>query len=204
MKLTFFSNRSMWGVVRVVAAIGLALSLFSAMPAQLATAQVLLVAPTISKAFSPSPISLGETSTITFTLGNTNTSNLTGAKFNDPLPTGMSVKSTGPAGGSCTGASSNNFTAGQTGTLVFTGLTISLSSSCTVTIDVTTDRAGSFLNGTTALLSNEKNGGRSNTVTLIVKPTITTLLSASAILVGIPRTTPPSCSGGPGQLPPVP
>ena len=47
--------------------------------------------PTLTKAFSPNPITVGGTSTLTFTLTNPNTAPLTGAKFLDALPTGLQV-----------------------------------------------------------------------------------------------------------------
>ncbi|MFM8423861.1 MAG: hypothetical protein ACKOBL_01680, partial [Chloroflexota bacterium] len=50
--------------------------------------------PTISKNFSPDPINSGGTSTLTFTLTNTNSTTLTGVSFADALPTGMTIAST--------------------------------------------------------------------------------------------------------------
>jgi hypothetical protein len=80
-------------------------------------------APTIAKAFAPASIAYGATSTITFTLTNTNGVALTGAGFTDTLAN-MSISATAAAGGTCAGAGTNSFTAGQAGLLTFSGLTV--------------------------------------------------------------------------------
>ncbi|MGB8338091.1 MAG: N,N-dimethylformamidase beta subunit family domain-containing protein, partial [Burkholderiales bacterium] len=110
-------------------------------------------APTIGAAFLPATIASGGTSTITFTLTNPNTTALTGARFSDTL-TNMAINAAGAAGGTCTGASGNTFTAGQTGLINFTGLTIpggSPSGGCTVTVVVTSSTFGSNPNTTSGV-----------------------------------------------------
>src|SRR5262249_33678478 len=91
-------------------------------------------APTIAKAFSPTSIPLGTTSTITFTITNSNAFVLTNGAFTDTL-SGMVIDAAGPASGSCAGAGGNVFTANQAA-LSFTGLSIPANLSCTVTIVV--------------------------------------------------------------------
>lgn len=111
--------------------------------------------PSIAKAFSPTDIGIGGTSTVTLTITNaaTNTVALSGASFTDTL-TGMSVAATGPAGGTCAGAGGNTFTAGQTGLLTFSGLTIPASpGSCTVTFVVTGSTASAGLPNSTSGVS---------------------------------------------------
>ncbi|MCU0754940.1 MAG: C25 family cysteine peptidase [Xanthomonadales bacterium] len=114
--------------------------------------------PSIAKAFAPASVALGGTSTITFTLTNASAlAPLTAASFSDALPTGMRVHAGGAAGGTCVGASSNVFTAGQTGTLNFTGLTVPNTGgrTCTVTLAVSTTTTGAFPNQATNFRSTE-------------------------------------------------
>jgi mucin-19 len=96
---------------------------------------VTTVAPTIAKAFSPTTVSAGGTSTITFTLTNANSVALTVANFTDTL-TNMRVSGAQTVMG-CSG--SNMFTADQTGLLNFTGLTIPVAGNCTITLLITSN-----------------------------------------------------------------
>src|SRR5258706_4234096 len=106
------------------------------------TATLTVVAPpTISKAFLPTQIAPGGTSTITFTLSNSNSFALTGASFSDTL-TNMSISGAQNAGGTCVGASSNSLTNGQT-SLSLSGITIPANGNCSVTVDVTSTTLGS-------------------------------------------------------------
>ncbi|QJR14862.1 DUF11 domain-containing protein [Usitatibacter palustris] len=149
-----------------------------------ATANLVVAAPaTIAKAFLPTTIAADGTSTITFTLSNGNTIALTGAGFTDALPN-MSINANQAAGGTCTGAGTNNFTLGQTA-LTFTGLTIPLSGSCTVTVVVTSDIPGTHSNSTSGVSSTETGtGAASNSATLTVTaaaPTITKAFAPASI-----------------------
>jgi uncharacterized repeat protein (TIGR01451 family) len=141
-----------------------------------ATLTVSAAAPTIAKAFGPASIAYGATSTITFTLANTNGIVLTGAAFSDTLA-GMSVSGAQSAGGSCAGAAGNSFANGQSGALAFAGLTIPANGNCTVTLVVTSTTAGTLPNQASGVSSNEApTGAASNTATLTV--------TASALTVG--------------------
>ena len=100
-----------------------------------------LYPPLVGKAFSASVIlstsaSSTATSLLTFTLSNPNASALTGVAFTDALSQ-MAIAATGAAGGTCTGASGNSFTAGAT-SLSFSGITVPSTgtASCTVTVKV--------------------------------------------------------------------
>jgi len=105
--------------------------------------------PTITKAFSPNPIAINGVSTLTFTLSNANASNaLTGVTFTDTLPTGLQVAATPSASTTCGGTPTWAPTAGAN-TLTFgspTGATIPLSSSCTVSVNVTGSASGAYQN----------------------------------------------------------
>ena len=140
-----------------------------------ATLTVSATAPAIAKAFGPASIAYGATSTVTFTLSNTNGVPLTGAAFSDTLAN-ISVSGAQAAGGTCAGAAGNNYTNGQTGLLNFAGLTIPANASCTVTIGATSAMAGGWPNQASGVSSNEApTGAASNTATLTVTATALTV-----------------------------
>lgn len=144
-----------------------------------------LAPPTITKTFSPSTISSGGTSTVTFTLSNSNASALTGASFSDTL-SNMAISTTQNASGTCVGASTNSFTAGATN-LNFTGITIPLSSSCTVTVVVTSSTAGVNPNSTTGVTTSQTTIGTGSGVanlSVLEKATISKAFSPSTISTG--------------------
>lgn len=134
-----------------------------------------LSAPSINKAFGPATIDSGGTSTITFTLANPNGTALTNASFSDTLAN-MAVSGDQSAGGTCGGAASNSVTNGQTA-LSFSGITIPASSSCTVTIVVTSSSVGIQPNATSGVTTTEVPGGGapSNTANLTVNALSTDL-----------------------------
>jgi uncharacterized repeat protein (TIGR01451 family) len=143
--------------------------------------------PTIAKAFGTSPIAIGGTSTVTFTLANTNGVALTGAAFTDTLA-GMSIASPGgAAGGNCAGAGGNSFATGATA-LSFTGLTIPANGNCTVSVVVTSTTPGAKPNTASGVASNEAaTGAVSNTATLTVTaaaPTVTKAFNLATISSG--------------------
>ncbi|PYS35632.1 MAG: hypothetical protein DMF75_03040, partial [Acidobacteria bacterium] len=146
-----------------------------------------LIPPTIAKAFSPTAIQSGGTSTVTLTLTNPNTSPLSNASFTDMLAN-MSVNATGPAGGTCVGANGNNLTAGQTA-LSFSGITIPANSvTCTVTFVVTSSTVGTNPNSTSGVTTTQTTtaGPVSNTANLSVfaPPTIAKAFSPDKIQTG--------------------
>jgi mucin-19 len=120
------------------------------------TASVLaLKPPTIVKAFAPAVIGAGSVSTITFTLSNSSNSiALSNASFSDTL-TNMAVAGTQTAGGTCGGASGNSFSAGQTGLINFSGLTLPAGGSCTLTLDITSSTVGSNANTTSGVTTTQ-------------------------------------------------
>lgn len=149
-----------------------------------ATATLLVVkTPGIAKAFGTSPIAVGDSTTLTFTLSNTNTTALTGAAFTDNL-VNMSIATPGAATGSCTGVGTNLFSAGQTA-LNFTGLTIPASGSCTVIVNVTSSTAGVNPNTTSGVTTAQTTvaGSPSNTanLTVLLPPTISKSFSPASI-----------------------
>jgi uncharacterized repeat protein (TIGR01451 family) len=136
-----------------------------------AVLSVTAAAPTIAKVFAPASIVYGATSTVTFTLANTNGVALTGAGFTDTLAN-MTVSGAQSAAGTCAGAASNSFAAGQAGLLAFGGLTLPANGTCTVTVVVTSVFAGVHPNQASGVSSTEAApGAASNTANLTVTAT---------------------------------
>ena len=112
--------------------------------------------PTVTKAFSPTSITAGGTSTLTFTLSNSNPVAITGAAFTDTFPTSpaqMSESSPLTTSNACGGTlTENDAIDGDTtlevgdGSLVLTGGTIPAGSSCAVAVNVTGPSAGTYAN----------------------------------------------------------
>jgi len=148
--------------------------------------------PTIADAFTPTSIGRGGTSTVTFTLTNSNSSallpgGLTGAAFTDTL-SNMSIASPGPAGGTCVGADGNAFAGGNT-SLTFSGITIPpAGNTCTVTIVVTSTVVGLHSNQTSGVLTNQTQtvGAASNvaTLTVLIPPTLAKSFAPATIPAG--------------------
>jgi uncharacterized repeat protein (TIGR01451 family) len=106
--------------------------------------RVLDVTPQLDKAFSPTRVETGGTSTLTFTV--TNTSELAekdGWSFTDSLPDGLTVA--GGVGGTC--AATTAAPAGGSTITVTNGQLDAGATSCTITVPVTSDTAGSYTNG---------------------------------------------------------
>jgi uncharacterized repeat protein (TIGR01451 family) len=144
---------------------------------------IVLARPTVTKIFSPALIAANGTSTLTITLGNTNSVALTGAAVTDTLPAG--VTTTAPAAATNCGG-----TAGNTSNSVsLTGGTIPANGTCTLTVGVTSSSTGAYTN-TIAIGGLTTNNGGSNTVagsaTLTVgsPPSIAKAFSPNPIAVG--------------------
>jgi uncharacterized repeat protein (TIGR01451 family) len=102
-----------------------------------------IVAPTLSKSFSPATIKVGGDSTLTITLNNPNSTPATlNAPLTDNLPSGV-VAVAGTARTTCGGTLTVN-TGGAKVNL--TGGSIRANGSCTVTVKVTAKNRGSYCN----------------------------------------------------------
>jgi hypothetical protein len=126
-----------------------------------------LTPPTISKAFNPTTIPWGGSSTVTLTLSNSNATALTGGAFKDTL-TGM-VAIAGPVTGTCTGTNPASLTYGQT-TLNFTGINIPANGSCTVQFVVASGTLGVNYNGATGVSTSQTGTGPSSNVASLTVP----------------------------------
>ncbi|SDH65273.1 conserved repeat domain-containing protein/fimbrial isopeptide formation D2 domain-containing protein [Leifsonia sp. 98AMF] len=107
--------------------------------------RILDVTPQLDKAFTPTAVQTGGTSTLTFTV--TNTSELAskaGWGFTDTLPAGLTLAN-GTVGGTCN--ATTTAVAGGTTVAVTNGTLAAGQASCTITVQVTSPVAGSFTNG---------------------------------------------------------
>ena len=103
--------------------------------------KLLDVTPQLDKSFNPVTITQGGTTTLTYTV--TNTSDLlakNGWHFVDNLPAGLSAS--GPLGGTCARTASSV----TAGTVDVTGNLAAGSSSCTITVTVTSNTPGNYNN----------------------------------------------------------
>jgi uncharacterized repeat protein (TIGR01451 family) len=157
------------------------------------TAHLLVAAPpTIGVSFGTTSIAQGGTTVLTFTLTNPDNFALTSASFTDVFAN-LSVAAAASAGGTCAGASANSFSAGQTGTMAFSGLTIPAAGSCTVTLTVTSTTSGANTDAASGVASAQTPvaGSGSNTAILTVyaPPLISLGFNAGTILVSSASAT---------------
>src|SRR5262249_51376874 len=141
--------------------------------------------PTVSKAFSPTSISVGGTSTLTLTISNPNGGTaLTGVAVSDTFPSGVKVASTPNSSNTCNGTLSGA-TAGS-GTISLSGGTVDAGGSCAISVDVTATSAGGKDNTTGAVSStNGRTGTTSNTATLTVTEPQLTALGPAKVWIGL-------------------
>lgn len=102
--------------------------------------------PQLDKQFSPQLVETGDTSTLTFTV--TNTTELSakdGWSFVDTLPSGLVIADQPGVGGTC--VADTTATAGDDTISVANGQLAAGQTSCTVTVRVTSQTAGSYTNG---------------------------------------------------------
>ncbi len=119
--------------------------------------------PAVSKAFGVVSIPLATSTTLTFTVSNPGTQLLTGVSFTDTLPAGLVVSTPNGLTGTCT--STVTATAGGS-TITFAALDIPAQSSCTFTVNVTSQAVGQFLNTTSAITSTNSDPGDPASATL--------------------------------------
>lgn len=146
--------------------------------------------PSITKAFSPSPVAVSGTSTLTFTVSNLASNNvaqnyiLNGIAFTDTLPSGLTV---------ATGSSSQcggTLTMTAPDTISFSGGALAADNSCNITAVVTATTAGPHNNvsGTVSATESGANttsaGIASATLIALSPPTISKLFAPNPILAG--------------------
>src|SRR5581483_5878386 len=126
--------------------------------------------PSISKSFGAVSFNLGDTTTLSFTITNPNTTTtLTGVAFSDTLPAGLTVPDSSAS--QCGGTLA---TTAATNAIALSGASIAPSGTCTFNVTVTGSTLG-LKNNTTGNVSST-NGGTGNTAsasTTVVAPDLT-------------------------------
>jgi hypothetical protein len=129
-----------------------------------------LVAPVITKSFSPTQIFAGQAATLNFLVVNTNFAQLTGAAFTDNLPAGVVVANpnglTGTCGGTVTavpGSSTISLSGGVLAGQVGGGF-----GGCPISVNVIGVNPGVKNNLTSLLTTNEAPSGTAAAATLVV------------------------------------
>jgi uncharacterized repeat protein (TIGR01451 family) len=137
-----------------------------------ATLNVIVVAtpPAITKSFSPTTVSIGQTSTLTFNITNPGSNPLTGVGFTDTFPANLFIQNPNGLTGSCGGGTIT--AAAGTGTVSLSGATIPASGSCSFSVSVVSfvgTPAGQIYTNTTGnVTSNEAGAGNTATAALTV------------------------------------
>jgi hypothetical protein len=165
-----------------------------------ASASITVVAPpVISKAFAASRIVIGDSTALSFTIVNPNTTvALTSVGFTDSLPAGLVVATPNGLAGSC-GGGTITATAGSN-SISLSGATLAASSSCTFAVNVTGTIAGTYINTTSAVNSLDGGSGNKASATItVLAPELTSYFS-NANTAGAPdetvQITNPGLSGG--------
>lgn len=126
--------------------------------------------PTMNKQFGAASVALHGSTSLTFQLSNPNTNlSLTGIAFTDTLPAGEAIASPNGLTGTCGGGTIT--AAAASGSVSLTGATLAASASCTFTVNVTANAAGTQNNTTGPVTSNEAGSGAAASATLLVAST---------------------------------
>jgi len=148
-----------------------------------------ILPPTISKAFGVTNLALNGTTTLTFTITNPNSVNLTNYTFTDGFPSGIRVAAPPAVGGTCPGAFNPVLTGGE-GSI--TWRTPSLPpGACTVIVNVRGATAGSQTNQVNATRSDNSGPGPGTgpvTVNVFGPPTIVKDFLTNPITAGTTTT----------------
>jgi uncharacterized repeat protein (TIGR01451 family) len=140
--------------------------------------------PTISKSFTPPSVPFGGTATLSFTLSNPNSftgGNLSGLSFNDTLPSGVTVGTSGPTSvcGGTLQTTAPNMVSFSGGTLGTSGP----GNMCTINVSVTGAQLGMWPNTVSSLTSTQ-------TGTNTVNATATLTVNQAATMTTISGHTP--------------
>ena len=146
---------------------------------------VVALAPSLVLSFTPSSIAVGNTSTLHYTVANTNGAAFLVFAFTDTLPAGMTIAPSGLTG-TCGGGT---ITADDgTNEVDLSGATIAANATCTFTIKVTSSTIGTAVNTTSPISSSNAGTGAAASASLLVLqgPTMTTAFSAPSVGAGNP------------------
>ena len=156
------------------------------------------VPPTISQAFSPTSIPVGNSSTLTFTVTNPNAATaLTGVGFSETLPAGLMIATPNGLVGSA-GGGTITATAGG-GTISVSGATLAAGASFTFSVNVTSAVPGFDTSVTSPITSTNAGNGNTASATLTVNrvtPAINTTQNPASGTVGTTFKDSAVLSGG--------
>ena len=123
-------------------------------------------APTIAKTFGSQSIGLNGSTSLSFTLGNPNSTPLTSVTFSDLLPAGLSVSTPNGLSGTCGGGVINAIAG--TATISLSGATLAGNASCTFSVNVTGTSPGTKNNITSPVSALESGVGGTASASLVV------------------------------------
>ncbi|MEM7332178.1 MAG: hypothetical protein AAF490_08800 [Chloroflexota bacterium] len=129
------------------------------------SARLGFVGPAFAKFFSPTTIGPGSSSTLTFQITNSSSSPVTDLAFTDTMPAGMTVSAPLNVSNECAGTVTA--TAGS-GTITLADGNVAASTSCSISVDVTSSTPGAHLNTSDPLASSEEPVGDVASATLTV------------------------------------
>ncbi len=126
-------------------------------------------APLFSKTFAPDSIFAGEISVLTFTIDNTVALvDATALDFTDSLPANLVIATPANAATTCVGGTLT--AAAGSGTISYTGGTVPASSTCTISVDTTSDIGAVYTNVSGDLTSSSGNSGNATDDLLVTAP----------------------------------
>ena len=152
-----------------------------------ATLSAYLLAPSVSKTFAQSAFQAGGANRLTITLGNPNTTAITGVTFTDSYPANLLNAAVPNLVSSCGGTATAT---PESDTLSLTGGVIPASGSCSLSIDLTAEVTGSYSN---TILANSVTSTNANpapaadvsaTSTAYLPPVSSKAFGTAAIAVG--------------------
>jgi hypothetical protein len=145
------------------------------------------IAPSLHIAFTPSSIATGATTSLGYTVTNTNDADLSGVAFTDTLPGSITITSPNGATGTCGGGS---ITAVQgTSEVDLSGATVAAHTSCTFSVAVTSSTLGSHATTTSSVTSSNGGTGAAANASLLVLQAPTLGLAFADAAIGIGHTT---------------
>ena len=141
--------------------------------------------PTLAAAFGTSPISIGSSTSLTFTLTNPDSFGVQNVTFSDTLPAGLVVATPNGVTSACAGTITA--TAGGS-SISISQFTLTANASCTFSVNVTGTTLGGKTNTTGAITSAQGGTGSTATATLVVSPATTHLsvVATSPQTAGVP------------------
>ena len=127
-----------------------------------------LTAPGISKAFGSKSFHVGETTSLSFTISNSNSLQLTGVGFTDTLPPGLLIATPNGLTGSC-GGGPITATAGSN-TISLSGAALLAGTNCTFSVNVLATTIGVQTNVTSTITSTQTGAGGVASAAITVLP----------------------------------